>query len=252
MRFSVTGFAFCAAAASLFTGSAAAHDMAGAASEAAPYGAPVDDQRVYVHAILDQFEERIGRDNSFRWEGEGWVGTDTDRLWLKSEGELNRNGKIDDGQHEVFYDRPITSFFDLQAGARFDIDSHRGRTWAALGVEGLAPLFFHVSATGYASNSGHFAAKLESSYDLLLTQRLILQPRIELNLYSKSDPMRLVGSGLSDLDAGLRLRYEFSRKFAPYIGLTYENKFGETANLARLAGERPSDLRLTIGIRSWL
>lgn len=159
---------------------------------------------------------------------------------------------MEDGQHELLYARPITSFFDLQAGWRTDADSRAGRNWAALGVEGLAPLFFHVSATGYVSSGGHYAGKLEGNYDLLLTQQLILQPELELNFYSKSDPARGLGTGLADLDSGFRLRYEISRKFAPYIGVTYENRFGQTAALARSAGEKPSNLRFTFGLRAWL
>jgi copper resistance protein B len=159
---------------------------------------------------------------------------------------------VEDGQHELLYARPITSFFDLQAGLRTDADSGTGRNWAALGVEGLAPLFFHVSATAYAGSAGHYAAKVEGNYDLLLTQRLILQPELEVNFYSKADPRRGVGSGLADLDSGLRLRYEFSRKFAPYIGIVYQSKFGGSAAMARSAGEKASNLRFTFGLRAWL
>jgi copper resistance protein B len=172
-------------------------------------------------------------------------------VWLKSEGETT-NGTLEDGQQEIFYDRPITSYFDLQAGARYDLDSRPGRGWAAFGVEGLAPQFFHVAATGYASDRGHYGAKLEASYDQLLTQTIILQPQIEMNFYSKSDPARLVGSGLSDIDAGLRLRYEIGRKFAPYVGVTYEAKFGQTAAFAHAIGERSDGLRFTAGVRAWL
>jgi copper resistance protein B len=218
---------------------------------AAPFGAPVDDEYVFYHAVLDQFEGRFGRGNSFRWEGEAWAGTDTDRVRLKSEGEA-ANGNVEDGQQELLYARPISTYFDLQGGMRYDLDSRPGRGWAAFGIEGLAPLFFHVSGTGYVSDRGYFAAKLEGSYDLLLTQTLILQPRVEMNFYSKADPSRFVGSGLSDLDAGLRLRYEVSRKFAPYIGVVYENKFGGSANFARTGGGRPSDLRFAAGMRIWL
>jgi copper resistance protein B len=224
----------------------------GGASEAAPFGAPVEDQHVWTHLIADQLEGRFGRDNGFRWSAEAWTGTDSNRFWLKSEGETNDQGKVEEGQHELLYARPITSFFDLQAGLRSDIDSRAGRNWAALGIEGLAPLFFHVSATGYASSAGHYAAKLEGNYDLLLTQQLILQPELELNFYSKSDPARGLGSGLADMDAGLRLRYEFNRKFAPYIGVAYENSFAGTAALVRALGEKPSRLRFTFGLRAWL
>ena len=231
--------------------SALAHDMQGAATSAAPFGAPVEDERVYYHAMFDELEGRFGADNSFRWEGEGWAGTDTNRVWLKSEGEVT-NGNIEDGQQELFYDRPISTFFDLQAGVRLDADSGRGRTWAALGVEGLAPMFFHVSATGYFSDKGRLAAKLEGSYDLLLTQTVILQPQAELNFHSKDDPQRRIGAGLSDIDLGLRLRYEFCRKFAPYLGVTYESKFGGTADFAKTAGEKSSELRFVLGVRTWL
>lgn len=225
--------------------------MMGPASAAAPFGAPVDDEHVFYHALLDEFEARFGRDSSFRWEGEAWAGTDMNRVYLRSEGEVT-NGNIEDGQQELLYARPISTYFNIQGGMRYDLDSKPGRGWAAIGIEGLAPLFFHVSATGYASDEGHLAAKLEGSYDLLLTQMLILQPQAEMNFYSKADPARETGSGLSDIDLGLRLRYEFSRKFAPYIGVTYESKFGGTAEFARAAGERSSDLRFTVGIRAWL
>ncbi len=159
---------------------------------------------------------------------------------------------VENGQQELLYSRPVSPYFDLQAGVRSDIDSAPGRTWAAFGMEGLAPGFFEVSATGYVSSGGHFAAKLEGAYDLLITQRLILQPRIEMNLYSKPDPARGLGSGLADLDSGLRLRYEISRKFAPYLGVSFSQSSGGTANYARANGERSSDLRFVFGVRSWI
>ena len=223
---------------------------AGAPSEAAPFGSPVDDQHIWWHAILDQFEGRFASETSLGWDGEVWVGTDSDKLWLKSEGELT-GGELENGQHEAYYSKPISTYFDFQIGARYDLDSRSGRGWGALGIEGLAPLFFHVSASVYASDQGHFAAKFSGTYDLLLTQRLILQPEIELNLYAKDDKTRAVGSGFSDLDLGLRLRYEISRKFAPYIGLLYEKKFGRTETYAIAAGEQTDALSLALGIRAW-
>lgn len=237
----------------LLTPTAAMAQLSGGSpTDAAPFGSPINDQQVYYHALFDQLEGRLGADNSFRWEGEGWAGTDTNRIWIKSEGETNAKGELEDGQHELFYDRPISTYFDLQGGVRLDADSRAGRTWAAFGIEGLAPLFFRVSATGYVSSDDHYAAKLEGDYDLLLTQKLILQPQLEMNLYSKDDPGRGTGSGLADIDTGLRLRYEFSRKFAPYIGVTYENQFGNTAAFSRAAGEGPAALRFAVGVRTWL
>lgn len=219
-----------------------------------PYGfSPVEDQAIHMHVMMDQLEGRFGASgNSFRWSGAAWAGTDTNRVWLKSEGEVGAGGTLEDGQQEILYDRPISPWFDLQAGLRSDIDSAPGRNWAAFGVQGLAPYFFDVSATVYASSEGHYAVKLEGSYDLLITQRLILQPQIEMNFYSKADPARGLGSGLSDLDTGLRLRYEFGRKFAPYIGVSFAQKFGGTADYAWADGARSSDLRFVFGVRTWL
>ena len=212
---------------------------------------PVMDQGIFAHAIFNQLEGRWnGSNTEFRWEGQGWIGTDYDKLWIKSEGTL-RKGALDDGQQQFLYSRAVTTYFDLQGGLRSDIDSRPTRNWAAFGFQGLAPYFFDLEVTGFVSGEGHLAGKLEASYDLLLTQRLILQPQIELNVYSKPDPARLVGAGFSDIDTGLRLRYEFDRKFAPYIGVVYQGKFGQTANFARQAGESTGDFRFAVGVRVW-
>jgi copper resistance protein B len=214
---------------------------------------PVMDQELFAHLIFNQLEGRWnGSNTEFRWEGQGWVGTDYDKLWIKSEGTLQSGGVLDDGQHQFLYGRAITTYFDLQGGLRSDIDSRPTRNWAAFGIQGLAPYFFDLEVTGFVSGQGHLAAKLEASYDLLLTQRLILQPQIELDIYSKADPVRLVGAGFSDIDTGLRLRYEFNRKFAPYLGVVYEGKFGQTASYAKRAGESTGDFRFVFGLRIWL
>jgi copper resistance protein B len=213
---------------------------------------PVMDREILAHLLFNELEGRFnGSNTQFRWEGQGWVGTDYDKLWIKSEGTLLANGAVDDGQHQFLYSRAITTYFDLQGGLRSDIDSRPTRNWGALGIQGLAPYFFDLELTGYASDEGHLAAKLEASYDLLLTQRLILQPQIEVNLYSKADPVRMIGAGFSDIDTGLRLRYEIDRKFAPYIGVVYEGKFGQTASLAKRAGESTGDFRFAFGMRIW-
>jgi copper resistance protein B len=212
---------------------------------------PVMDRGIFAHVIFNELEGRVnGANAEFRWEGQGWVGTDYDKLWIKSEGTLSK-GALDDGQQQFLYSRAVTTYFDLQGGLRSDLDSRPTRNWAAFGIQGLAPYFFELEATGFVSSQGHLAAKFEASYDLLLTQRLTLQPQVELNIYSKGDPARVVGAGFSDIDAGLRLRYEISRKFAPYIGVVYEGKFGQTANLARQAGESTSDVRFVLGVRLW-
>jgi copper resistance protein B len=212
---------------------------------------PVMDSGVTAHALFDQLEGRFNGSNpEFRWDGQGWVGTDFDKLWIKSEGTFS-NGALTDGQQQFLYDRASTTYFDLQGGLRSDLDSRPARNWAAFGIQGLAPYFFDLEVTGYASFEGHFAGKVQASYDLLITQRLILQPQAELNIYSKADPARLVGAGFSDIDTGLRLRYEFSRKFAPYLGVVYEGTFGQTAKFARQAGESTGDVRFVLGVRAW-
>jgi copper resistance protein B len=237
-------------AAAAQTPAASDHTMPG--TEAGGAVQPVMDQPVLAHLLFSQLEGRFGGSNpEFRWEGQGWVGSDYDKLWIKSEGTLQGNGSLGDGLHEFLYDRAITTYFDLQVGLRSDIDSRPTRNWAAFGIQGLAPYFFDLELTGYVSGQGHLAAKLEAFYDLLLTQRLILQPQIELNLYSKADLARMVGAGFSDIDTGLRLRYEFSRKFAPYLGVVYEGKFGQSANLARRAGESTGSVRFVAGLRLW-
>jgi copper resistance protein B len=213
---------------------------------------PMMEPGILAHVLFNELEGRFnGTNTEFRWDGQGWVGTDYDKLWIKSEGTLQSNGTLADGQQQFLYSRAVSTYFDLQGGLRSDLDSRPIRNWAAFGIRGLAPYFFDLAVTGYVSGEGHLAAKLEASYDLLITQRLILQPQVELNLYSKADPARLVGDGLSDIDTGLRLRYEFCRKFAPYIGVVYEGKFGQTANFARRAGESTGNVRFVFGVRTW-
>jgi copper resistance protein B len=223
------------------------------ASSTAGWEPPVMDNTIMWHVLFDQLEGRTnGPDNEFRWDGQGWIGTDMNKLWFKSEGFVE-HGKASDGDTEALYDRPIPflRYFDAQAGVRYDLDSDRGRTWGAIGIQGMAPYFFDFEPTFYFSDRGRFAGRLMGSYDLLLTQRLILQPEIEMNFYSKRDPSRAIGSGLSDLDTGLRLRYEISRKFAPYIGVAYDGKFGGTAGFTRADGGIVNDVRFIFGIRVW-
>lgn len=220
---------------------------------AAPYGNPISDDRVYIHGFFDQLEGRIGKGSYFRWDGQGWIGSDYNKLWLKSEGRYsaNRRGRVGDGDHEALYDRPISRFFDVQAGVRYDLDNGTGRLWAALGVQGLAIGFWNVEATVYASDAGHFALRTNASYDLYLTQRLVLQPQFETNWYSKEDRGRGVGGGLSDIDMGLRMRYDITRKLSPYIGVSFQRRFGGTESLTREQGGRVNDERFLVGLRTW-
>jgi copper resistance protein B len=211
------------------------------------------ENHVFLHGLLDQFE---GRTNShgtaFRWDGEAWTGTDMNRLWIKSEGTVDK-GTMSDGDHEALYDRPIPHmrYFDAQAGVRADLDSGPTRVWAALGIEGLSPYAFELAPTLYISDGGHIGGRIEGSKDLLITQRLIIQPEAELNFYSKNDSGRKLGSGLSDIDTGIRVRYEINRKFAPYVGFVYSGDYDGSATYARQSGEPTNSPTFVFGLRVW-
>ena len=211
------------------------------------------DNPIFAHVLFDQLEGRTNGSNSeLRWDGEAWLGTDMNRLWLRSEGFAS-DRTVSDGDIEAFYDHPLPRlrYFDGQVGLREDLDSGPHRTWAALGIEGLAPGFFHLEPTFYFRDGGHVAGRITTLYDLRITQRLVAQPELEMNFYSKSDPQRRLGTGLSDLDTGLRFRYEIWRKFAPYAGFAYTREFGDTATLLRQVGSSTAEPRFVFGLRVW-
>lgn len=242
--------ALCAAVVLAVLPASARAQQTPAADQAKPQStAKLLDTAIFGHLLIDQLEGRFGfnEGNTFRWEAEGWVGTDENRLRMLTEGRYS-DGELDDGIHQLFYSRAISTYFDALVGGRVDLDSSPSRGWGAIGISGLAPQFFKVSAIGYISGGGHLALRLEASYDLMITQRLILQPQTELNFYSKDDPARKVGAGLSELDVGLRLRYEITREFAPYIGITYFGLYGATADYA---GGSTQQVRFTVGLRTW-
>jgi copper resistance protein B len=211
------------------------------------------DDRSFGYAALNQNEWRSGNGvSTYRWAGEAWYGGNIDRAWLKSEGDLDTDtGTLDEGEAQALYARAVSAYFDLQAGIRYDVEPAPSRGWATVGVEGLAPLFWNVGAFAFASDGGHYGFRIEGSYDLYLTQRLVLQPQFEANAYTRSDPRSGLGAGLSSLDSGLRLRYEIRRQLAPYIGLSYDKRYGQTASFARSAGERVESLRFIVGARLW-
>lgn len=209
----------------------------------------MDDAAPHGLLLLDQAEWRSGGDGSFAWSGDAWFGGDYDKAWLEFEGE--REEGHTEARYELLWDRVIARWWSLQSGVRRDAGGGPGRTWAAVGVQGLAPQWFEVEATLYLGEQGRTAARLSAEYDLLLTQRLVLQPEAELSVFGKSDPARRLGSGLSDLHLGLRLRYEIRREFAPYLGVSWGRLFGGTASLARATGEDVDDLQIVLGVRAW-
>ena len=201
--------------------------------------------------LIDQLEAFHGRDaNGQSWEIQGWYGSDSDKLWLRSEGERSR-GKLEDGNVEVLWNRNVATFWSTQLGVRHDFGEGPARSWAAFGVQGLAPYWFELEATGYAGAGGRTAARLRTEYELLFTQRLILQPEAEINLYGKNDPQRRIGRGISDVQFGLRLRYEIRRQFAPYVGVNWIRRVGTSADYARQDRQPVLDRQIVAGVRIW-
>jgi Uncharacterized protein involved in copper resistance len=201
--------------------------------------------------LIDQLEAFHGRDaNGQSWEAEGWYGNDENKLWVRTEGERSR-GKLEDGDLEALWNHNIATYWSTQLGARQDLGEGPKRSWAAFGVQGLAPYWFEVEATGYVGASGRTAARLRADYEMLFTQRLILQPEAEINLYGKNDPQRRIGSGVSDIQFGLRLRYEIRRQFAPYIGVNWVRRIGTTADYARQDHQPILDRQIVAGVRIW-
>ncbi|MBI3569825.1 MAG: copper resistance protein B [Gammaproteobacteria bacterium] len=199
--------------------------------------------------LVDRLESVRTRDGSFTaYELQGSYGGDYNRAVLKAEGEID-GGKLQDARTELLWSHAVAAYWNTQLGVRYDSGLKPERKWIAFGVQGLAPYWFEIDATAYVGEQGRTALRLEAEYELLLTQKLILQPRVEVNIYGKSDTQRERGSGLSDAALGLRLRYEIRREFAPYVGIERSNKYGGSADFARTEGQPTSELRVAAGVR---
>lgn len=205
----------------------------------------------YTLVKFDRFEAWDGRDGRGQaWEGSASVGGDIHRLWLRSSGERSA-GTTTRSSTELRLSRAVAPWWDLVAGLRQDVRPGPSRTRALVGVQGIAPYMFEVSALAYLGEGGHLSARLEAEYDLRFSNRLVLQPLLELELQARDEPARGIGRGLSTAEAGLRLRYEFSRRFAPYVGLVHERSFGATARHHQASGEASRDTRVVAGVRFW-
>lgn len=218
-----------------------------------PDPARAQNSQILTFFQADRLEYRIDDGPAtFTWDVQGWVGGDYNRAWLKSEGDyLTDDGIVENAEIQVLYSRSIAAFWDLQVGGRYDPKPDPSRGFAVIGIEGLAPYFFEVDAAGFVSDDGDVSARLEAEYELLLTQRLIAQPRVEMNFAVQEVEELGIGSGLSDVELGLRLRYEIVREFAPYIGVAWERKVGNTADFARKEGDDVDNLWFVVGIRFW-
>lgn len=205
------------------------------------------------YALLFDRLERINTPgtNGTAYDMTAWFGRDYSRLVVKSEGDF-ASGKLEESSTDVMWSRAIATYWDAQLGMRYDSTANlSSRSWLAAGVQGLAPYWFEIDATAYVGNDNRTALALKAEYELLITQKLVLQPAIEANLYGKDDLATDKGKGLSDVKMGVRLRYEIKREFAPYVGLEYVSKYGNTAGIARAAGSAVSDTRLVAGLRFW-
>ena len=215
------------------------------------HGAMEHAPQVHSMLLVNRLEQWDGRHgNGQAWEASGWVGGNIHRLWLRSEGERS-GGSTGSADLEVLYGRSVSPWWDVLVGVKQDFRPADSRTWAALGIQGLAPYKFETSATAYVGEGGQVAASVEVEYELLLTNRLILQPLLEASFSARDEPEYGNGAGLNKIEAGLRLRYEFSRRFAPYIGISHERLFGDTADYHLAAGERARDTRWVAGVRVW-
>lgn len=200
----------------------------------------------YVRTELDYTPQF---DGLFTWDMTGWVGGDSERVWLRSEGEVE-DGRATRAESQLYYGWNIHPFWDALIGVRQDFEP-RSTTYLAGSIVGLAPYDFETEASIYLSDRGDLSARLEQSFDILLTQRLIAEPHGQVDVFAQDVPEQGIGAGISHIELGLQLRYEFERKFAPYIDAVWERKLGETAAMARRAGEDPDESSIRVGVRFW-
>jgi len=209
------------------------------------------DELSFGSLLVDRLEWVHTSDlTSTAYDLQAWYGRDFNRAVLKAEGDVD-NGILQEARTEFLWSHAVSPFWDTQIGMRYDSGEAPERGWLALGVQGLAPYWFEITATAYVGDKNRSALRLDAEYELLLNQRLILQPRLEADLYGKDDAERALGSGLADLVAGVRLRYEFRRELAPYIGAEWAGKYGGTADYARAAGDSAKETRWVAGVRFW-
>ena len=202
--------------------------------------------------IVDRLEAGFGDgEEGWTWDVAGWTGGDINRFWWKSEGEGDFDGEAE-GEVQALYSRAISPFWDVQAGVRQDFrDDGEDPTHLVLGLQGLAPYWWEVDAAIFLSTEGDLTARVEAEYDQRITQRLILQPRVEVEASAADIPKLGLGSGLTHVEAGLRLRYEIAKEFAPYVGVEWSRELGGTADLTRALGGEPEHTRFVIGLKAW-
>ena len=203
----------------------------------------------WFQADRAELQMRDGADG-YLWDVQGYYGGTTSRFWFKSEGEGSFGDRVDDAEFQALYAKAIAPFFDVQAGVRQDI-AGPDTTYAVLGIQGLAPYMFELDGALFLSHRGELTARIEAELDQRITQRLIFQPRAEINLAAQDVPQLGIGAGIDSVELGVRLRYEITREFAPYIGVEQSWRIGDSADFARALGEDPSVTNFVVGVRFW-
>lgn len=200
--------------------------------------------------VIDQFEWRDTSEKPLILEGHGWVGHDLHKLWIKTDVEWVEDA-VEEAEIQALYSRAVSAFWDVQMGVRADVESSPSQTWGVIGVQGLAPYFYDIDAALFVGESSDVAARVSAEYEIMLTQNWVISPEVSLEFFGQNDPATQRGSGLSTAQAGLRLRYEIRREFAPYIGVNWQKKFGNTADYSRLHGGEVDDAHWVVGVRAW-
>jgi copper resistance protein B len=226
------------------------HQMGDMSEEEMAEMMEMDDSATYGMLAFDQFEWRDTNEGSaLAWDGRAWFGNDYDKALLKTEGHRLEGDY--EGSAELLWDHIFSRWWSVQGGVAHDFGPGPSRSWATFGVQGLAPYWFEIEALAYVGEAGRTAARFSAEYEMFLTQRLVLQPKLEFKLYGKDDPANAIGAGFSDAELGLRLRYEIRREFAPYVGVVWSRKFGETARLVREQGGDAEEAQWVAGVRMW-
>ncbi len=237
-------------------GTVLAVTLAVAVVRPAPVRAQVMDDRIYSLVLFDLFEyQQTGAENPVTWDVQWWIGVDFTRFWIKSEGAQSTTAGGGEVEVQTLFSRLFAPFWEWQAGLRLDTRygaaADRTRILAVVGLEGLAPYWFEMEPAVFVSQDGDISARVTTTYDMFVTQRLIAQPRVEVNAAVQEVVEFGVGSGLNDIELGFRLRYEIRREYAPYVGVNWLRRLAGTAGLARLTGEAVSDLAAVGGLRVW-
>ena len=212
--------------------------------------AAMDDNPLLFNLILNELESNDSGGSPVSWNAQAWLGQDLQKLWIKTEGERLR-GDTKEAEVQALYSQAFSAFWDIQIGLRHNYRPDYSQDWAVIGLQDLAPYFFEIDAAVFVGESGKTALRLEAEYELLFTQKLILTPELEVNFYGKDIPELSLGSGLSDITLGLRLRYEIRREFAPYLGLEWSKLYGSSTDFARASGEEFGDTKVVAGLRLW-